>query len=115
MRSERQLDELAENYDRREEIRGDPLEPWLRRALPPGGKAAVDVACGAGRHTIVLAQSRPHAVELYRLESDPAWTAHLATDRYLSRSEFERRYTIHFPGAAFHRAQHLHICAWEDR
>ncbi len=219
MGSERRFDELAENYDRREEIRGDPLEPWLRRTLPPGGRAAVDLACGAGRHTIVLAQSyervlgvdlsrqmielarrrrpaanvdyrtadlldvsgqfdlvfssaalhdvpdldralthirslvatggraivadvvaplspiprwwfrgaaiiyllldlvrrRPHAFELYRLESDPAWTAHLATDRYLSRSEFERRYTDHFPDAVFHGAQHLQICTWENR
>jgi hypothetical protein len=28
------FDALAESYDRREELRGDPLELWLRRALP---------------------------------------------------------------------------------
>ncbi len=219
MRSDRSFDGLAESYDRRETLRGDPLEPWLRGALPAEGRTAVDLACGAGRHAILIAERCEHvlavdlshkmielakrrrpaanidyraadlidingqfdlvfcssalhdvndldralrhvrslvapggkviladvvgrlsplphwlhraaaltylpiellrrrrdAFELYRLDSDPAWIAHLATDRYLSRSEFERRYTRHFPGATFSRAKHLHICSWDDR
>ncbi len=64
---------------------------------------------------IDLLRRRRDAFELYRLDSDPAWIAHLATDRYLSRSEFELRYTRHFPGATFSRAKHLEICSWDDR
>lgn len=219
MGSERQFDQLAENYDRRGELLGDPLGRWLRGSLPAAGGTAVDLACGGGRHTIVLAEryervvavdlssnmielarrrrpaanvdyrtadlldvsgefdlvfcsaalhdvpdldralvhirslvapggnviiadvvarfsplprslfraaavlhlpldllrGRPGAIELYRLETDPAWITHLATDRYLSRPQFERRYRRHFPGAVFDRAKHLHICSWGDR
>jgi SAM-dependent methyltransferase len=219
MPPERHFDALAENYDRREELRGDPLRPWLCRALPAVGGSAVDLACGAGRHTIVIAERyecvlavdlssemidlarrrrpaanieyrttdlldvrgqfdlvfssaalhdlpeldralahirslvaprgtaiiadvvaplspvpswmfrvgalihlpidlvrrRKEAFALYRLDTDPAWIAHLASDCYLSRAEFQRRYSAHFPGAAFYRARHLHICRWVNR
>ena len=216
VRSERQADGLAENYDRRDELIGDPLGAWLRAALPAAGGSAVDLACGTGRHTIVIAERyqqvlavdlsgemielarrrrsaanvtyrtgdllqvagrfdlvfcsaalhdlpaldpalthirslvapggravvadvvapfspmprwffhaaaavylpidvvrrRPHALEIYRLDTDSAWIAHLSSDRYLSRAQFERRYAQHFPGATFQRARHLHVCSW---
>jgi SAM-dependent methyltransferase len=216
MRPARHFDALAENYDRREELRGDPLEPWLRRVLPAVAGSAVDLGCGAGRHATVIAEHYEHvlavdlskkvidlarrrrpranieyrradlldvngqfdlvfsssalhdlpdldcalahirslvapqgraiiadvvaplspvpswffragalihlpidlmrrrkdAFALYRLDADPAWIAHLASDRYLSRSGFEHRYSAHFPGATFHRARHLHVCCW---
>jgi ubiquinone/menaquinone biosynthesis C-methylase UbiE len=219
MGSGRSFDGLAANYDRREALAGDPLEPWLRDALPAAGHTAVDLACGAGRHSVLLAerfdrvlavdlsaemidlarQRRPApnidyrqgdlldidgrfdlvfcssalhdvddldralaharslvapggtalladvvarrtpqrpwwlrtvalsslpvdllrrpraALELYRLTRDPGWIAHLATDRYLTRAQFERRYRAHFPNAAFWRAGHLHACHWENR
>ena len=219
MRAARHFDALAENYDRREEVRGDPLGPWLRAALPPAGGSAVDLACGAGRHTTVIAERYEHvlavdlsanmidlarrrrpganieyrtadlldvegqfdlvfssaalhdlpeldralarirslvaphgraiiadvvaplspvtkwmffvgalghlvvdlarrrkeAFALYRLDTDRAWIAHLATDHYLSRPEFERRYRGYFPHAEFHRARNLHICSWVNR
>ena len=219
MRRARHFDALAENYDRREELRGDPLEAWLRATLPVVGGHAVDLACGAGRHTTVIAEryervlavdlssemiglarrrrpganieyrtsdlldvtgqfdlvfssaalhdlpeldhalahirslvapqgraiiadvvaplspvpswifragaliylpidlvrQRKDAFELYRLDTEPAWLAHLASDRYLSRADFERRYSAYFPAADFHRARHLHICSWVNR
>ena len=64
---------------------------------------------------IDLVSRHKDAFALYRLDADPAWIAHLASDRYLSRSEFQRRYSAHFPGAVFHRARHLHICCWVSR
>jgi ubiquinone/menaquinone biosynthesis C-methylase UbiE len=219
MAYDRRFDDLAENYDRREALAGDPLEPRLRGGLLPGaGDGAVDLACGAGRHTAVIAEryrrvlavdlsqrmielaqrrrpapnieyrqgdllevtgqfdlvfcsaalhdvadldralahmrslvapggrliladvvarlspipgwwfrmgallhlaagvsrGRRDAFERHRLARDPAWIAHLASDRLLSRSEFERRYADHFPGALFHRARYLHICVWDS-
>lgn len=216
MRAARHFDALAENYHRREELRGDPLERWLRGALPAVGGSAVDLACGAGRHTTVIAERYERvlavdlsanmiglarrrqpganieyrnadplgvtgqfdlvfssaalhdlpeldralvhirslvaprgraivadvvspvspvpswmfragaliylpldlvrrgrqAFELYRLDTDTAWIAHLATDRYLSRSQFQRRYSAYLPEAHFHRVRHLHVCCW---
>ena len=216
MRSDRRFDELAASYDRREALRGDPLEPWLRANLPAGGATAVDLACGAGRHAALIAERYDHvlavdlsaemislarhrrpatnvayraadlltvggtfdlvfcssalhdvedldralrhvrslvasggtaivadvvgrslpvwmlralavgqlaidavrrpadAVELYRLGTEPAWLAHLASDRYLARAQFEAAYARHFPGARFTRAKHLHVCRWHE-
>ena len=216
VRSDRRFDDLAGSYDRREELRGDALEPWLCASLPSAGGTAVDLACGAGRHAALIAQRydhvlavdlsremidlarrrrpaanieyraqdlltvhgtfdlvfcasalhdvgdldralrhvrslvapggmaivadvvgrslpvsglrilalaqllgdtvrRPeHAVELYRLGTEPAWLAHLASDRYLSREQFEAALERYFPGAAFARAKHLHVCSWRD-
>ena len=64
----RSFDRLAEGYDRREELTGDPLERWLRRALPPHGESAVDLGCGAGRHSVLIAERyrRVLAVDLSR-------------------------------------------------
>lgn len=219
MASTRSFDGLAENYDRREALAGDPLEPWLRAVLPAAGQTAIDLACGAGRHSILLAERYAHvlaidisaqmidlakerraaanidyrqgdlldidgqfdlvfcsaalhdlddldqalahirslvapggtaliadvvdrhepqrrwwyravalfhlpidllrrpraALELYRLASDPAWVEHLATDRYVTRAEFERRCRRHFPDAVFSRVKHLHACRWTNR
>jgi ubiquinone/menaquinone biosynthesis C-methylase UbiE len=214
----RGFDDIAESYDRRESLRGDPLEAWLRASLPSSGGTAVDLACGAGRHSLVIAEryrdvlavdlsqdmvelarrrrpasnityraadlmaidgrfdlvfcssalhdvddldralrrirslvapggmaivadvvgrlpSRPawllrtrallqlpvdalrsrDALELYRLSTEPAWLAHLASDRYLTRAQFEQRYGRRFDGASFARAKHLHVCRWHDR
>jgi len=218
MHPDRRFDELAESYDRREELQGDPLAPWLCANLPGSGGAAVDLACGAGRHAAIvaerfdrvlavdlsrdmidlarrrrpvanvtyrqgdlhaiggafdlvfcasalhdvddldralrhvrslvapggmailadvvsrlpvrpawwwharaaaqlaidLARGRPGARERYRLSTEPAWVAHLASDRVLSRKRLQRAYARHFPGATFARAGHLHVCQWRD-
>lgn len=216
MPADRRFDELAESYDRREALRGDPLEPWLRANLPSAGATAVDLACGAGRHAALLAERYDHVLaidltpqmielarrrraaanieyragdllavagsfhlvfcssalhdlddldgalrhvrslvapggtaivadvvgralpapalralavaqlavdavrrpanarELYKLGTEPAWLAHLASDRYLSRARFEAACRRHFPGASFAPAKHLHVCRWRD-
>lgn len=38
---------------------------------------------------------------LYRFRTSRAWLAHLLSDRYLTRAQFERRYAAIFPGARF--------------
>jgi len=101
----------------------------VRSLVAPGGTAIVADVVGrlsprpvwlvrllAVMALVVDARRRPRdAAELYRLNTDPAWLEHLASDRYLSRAEFERRYGHHFPGSEFTRARHLHVCSWQDR
>jgi hypothetical protein len=101
----------------------------IRSLVAPGGRAIIaDVVSRVSPMPILLfrasallslagdlSRRRPHALELYRLRTNPTWLAHLASDRYLSRSEFESRYVVKFPGAVFDRARHLHICSWIDR
>jgi SAM-dependent methyltransferase len=104
----------------------DPALAHIRSLLAPGGKAIIaDVvapfspmprwyfrAAAAVYLPVDLLRRHHHAIEIYPLDTDPAWIAHLATDRYSSRAQFERCYARHFPGATFQRARHLHVCSW---
>lgn len=50
------------------------------------------------------------ALELFRLSTHPAWLDHVTADRFLSPTEFDRRYSRVFPGARytdFYRARAL--------
>jgi ubiquinone/menaquinone biosynthesis C-methylase UbiE len=49
------FDAIAEVYDRFAELTGEPLLRWLRSVLPHQGTQALDLGCGSGRHTVLLA------------------------------------------------------------
>jgi trans-aconitate methyltransferase len=51
----RSFDPIAEVYDRFAELTGEPLLRWLRHVLPQQGAQALDLGCGSGRHTMLLA------------------------------------------------------------
>ena len=210
------FDKLARDYHRREQLLGDGLAPWLQANLPSGSKA-VDLTCGSGRHSKIIAnhysqvlatdlspemiylaqkynsaaniiyraqdlfrvegrydlvftaaavhdlpdlslalkhikslvapggtallvdvtaQHSPKpwlyyrwsplywlfvnltrmpprtAGELYRLCTERNWVRHLSDNVYLSRSEFEHRYSECFPDAEFYAVGRLHVCHW---
>lgn len=56
---------------------------------------------------------RPTARERYRLDTEPAWLDHMASDRFLTVSQFESRYGSVLRGATFPRAGFLAICRWK--
>jgi len=218
------FDRLAEQYDRLAELGPGDLARRLTTLLPERGGTAVDVGCGAGRHTVLLAErfdhvvgidvsapmielarrkrARPnvtyevrdlmdvdgayevvlsvgmlhhvadleaalakvrslvrpggtavladlvtergrvpkwwfragallqlardvagrrgHAWERYRLATASAWLEHLASDRYLSGADFDRRYCAALPGATTQMVGQFRVCTWtrppgEDR
>lgn len=50
------FDDLAALYDGLHDLRGDDgFASWLGDRLPTHGGSALDLGCGAGRHTVVLA------------------------------------------------------------
>lgn len=49
-------DDLPGRYDRIAVLRGAAVRTWLRSQLPPRGDRAVDLGCGTGLHTGVLAE-----------------------------------------------------------
>ena len=49
---------------------------------------------------------------LFGFRTSVSWLDHLMTDRYLSRSEFERRYGAIFPAAEFHQLGYAHGLVW---
>jgi len=211
------FDGLAEHYDRLAELGPGDVARWLRTALPSHGGSAVDIGCGSGRHTVVLAErfdrvvgidlsepmvelarrKRPDpkvtyevrdlmdvggqqfdlvlsvgalhhmpdleaalakiaslvspggtavlvdlvadrdrvprwwfragavvqllrdlagrkafAFERYRLATHHGWLDHLASDRYLSTAEFDRRYAAVLTGAEMHRVGQFRACVW---
>jgi len=49
------FDESAADYDRFASLEPSTVVEWLRTQLPPHGQRALDAGCGAGRHTLALA------------------------------------------------------------
>ena len=56
-----------------------------------------------------------HARWLLSFRTSAAWLDHLASDRYLSRQEFERRYGAIYPGARFESLGYAHALVWENK
>ncbi|MEV4017290.1 class I SAM-dependent methyltransferase [Nonomuraea angiospora] len=50
----------AQSFDRIA-LQGDNLGKWLPEVLPAGGRRALDLGCGTGKHTTVLAERFAHA------------------------------------------------------
>jgi len=98
----------------------------IRSLVRPGGTAIlVDLVSERGRlpkwffraGAVVdlgrdLLGRRPHALERFRLAMGPAWLDHLASDRYLSSSEFDRRYGASLPGSTIERVAQFRVCTW---
>jgi hypothetical protein len=55
------------------------------------------------------------AAWLLRFRTGASWLEHLASDRYLSRQSFERRYGSIFPGARFANLGYAHGLVWEKK
>ncbi len=49
------FDQIAEVFDRFAELVGGPLEQYLETVFPPHGDRALDLGCGSGRHSTMLA------------------------------------------------------------
>jgi SAM-dependent methyltransferase len=58
---------------------------------------------------------RPGAVDNFRMATYQPWLDHLATDRFLTASEFDHTYGSVFPSATFTQLQHLRVCRWAAR
>jgi SAM-dependent methyltransferase len=71
---------------------------------------------GSVRH--LLGDARRHglheAMWLFRFRNSRPWLDHLASDQYLSRSEFEQRYGATFPGAQFVDRGFAHAMIWRS-
>jgi SAM-dependent methyltransferase len=52
---------------------------------------------------------------LFGFRTSAPWLDHLASDRYLSRQEFERRYGSIFPGARFQDLGYAHGLVWAKK
>jgi SAM-dependent methyltransferase len=55
------------------------------------------------------------AAWLLKFRTSGFWLDHLASDRYLSRPEFEGRYGAVFPGARFANLGYAHGLLWEEK
>ena len=56
-----------------------------------------------------------HAGWLLKFRTSAAWLDHLASDRYLSRQTFERRYGAIYPGARFQSLGYAHALVWTKK
>ena len=55
------------------------------------------------------------AAWLLKFRTSAAWLGHLASDRYLSRQAFERRYAAIFPDAGFKNIGYAHALIWTKK
>jgi SAM-dependent methyltransferase len=116
-----------------------PLRPaleHLRSLVRPGGQAIIADVMAPQRRThrfvhhlaprgffiagallnlmVDFVSRRPDAVDKFRMATYQPWLDHLATDRFLTTSEFDHTYGSVFPGATFTQLQHLRVCRWTD-
>jgi hypothetical protein len=85
--------------------------PWTRAVAPCSSRWWF--VGGAVRHLLGdLGRQPADAGELWRLRTDPAWLDQLTQDRYLSRTDFERRYEEAFPEARFQSLGAFHTMLW---
>ena len=54
------------------------------------------------------------AAWLFQFRTSAPWLEHLASDRYLSRQAFERRYGAVFPGGRFHDLGYAQGLVWQN-
>lgn len=70
------------------------------------------------RHFVgdLLRRRRPlrEAIEVFRLQTHPAWLDHVTSDRFLSPSEFRHRYCRLFPGVHFTDLYRACALAWQE-
>lgn len=62
----------------------------------------------------VLRLGARNATSVLRFQIGRPWLDHMASDRYLSRAEFERVYGAAFPGGRFARLGYLHALVWNN-
>jgi SAM-dependent methyltransferase len=62
----------------------------------------------------LLSLGRRDASWLLRFQIGGPWLDHLASDRFMNRSDFERVYGAVFPGARFVRLGYLHALLWRN-
>ena len=58
-------------------------------------------------------RSSQEAWELFQLNTDPDWLAHLTSDRFLTPEQFTQRYGQVFPDARFTDLYRARAMAWE--
>ncbi len=63
----------------------------------------------------LLRRRRPanEALELFRLNTNPAWLQHLTNDRFLNPAQFAQRYRAVFPGATFTSQYRALAMCWD--
>jgi SAM-dependent methyltransferase len=83
------------------------------RPTPPRWVHVVGAMRDAPGDVIRLGWRR--AAWLLRFRTGASWLEHLASDRYLSRQSFERRYGSIFPGARFANLGYAHGLVWEKK
>ncbi len=110
----------------------DPTLGEIRKLVAPGGRVVLVDNVAPTPHVprrwfiseacrTLAADLRHHrrpilqALELYRLNTDPAWLDHLTSDRFLNPQQFAQRYSAVFPGAEItdlYRARAMH---WQNQ
>ncbi|WP_436791137.1 class I SAM-dependent methyltransferase [Yinghuangia sp. YIM S10712] len=80
------------------------------RPTPPRWAYLTGAACELPRDILRLGPR--DAWWLYRFRTSRPWLAHLLSDRYLSRAQFERRYREVFPEARFTDLGFAHAMVW---
>jgi SAM-dependent methyltransferase len=107
----------------------------IRSLVAPGGRAVLVDVIAPNRRSYRIATAlaprvlyrtnalaklavgvvRRHAdaLESYRLQTFRPWLDHLATDRFLTASEFDERYGGVFTGATFVPLNYFRACVWD--
>lgn len=84
------FDRIAEEYDRLHELVGDHVGGWLPEVLPLSGRRALDLGCGAGRHTVILAERFAQVDTVSPRPANPRWWLYGGELRKLLRNSVRR-------------------------